>query len=107
MKATHRILAAIVALSGFLIALSGIVSARSDKESTDRGYSLPFGANPFAPGEVRTTTGSFIGADKFVPASYCARCHSDAHAQWRQSPHRNSFREPFYKKNVQSFIEQY
>ena len=107
MKATHRIPAAIVALTGLLIALCGIVSARTDGEKASRDYSLPFGPNLFAPGEVRTTTGSFISADKFVPASYCARCHADAHAQWQQSPHRNSFREPFYKKNVESFIEQY
>ncbi|HLG13691.1 MAG TPA: tetratricopeptide repeat protein [Blastocatellia bacterium] len=75
-------------------------------DSTDH-YRLPFGSNPFAPSEVRTTTGSFISADKFIPASYCARCHADAHRQWQESPHRNSFREPFYKKNVELFIDQY
>lgn len=72
-----------------------------------KGYDLPFGPNPFAPGEVRTSTGTFIRADQFIPASYCARCHADAHAQWLQSAHRNSFREPFYKKNVDLFISQY
>lgn len=69
-------------------------------------YSLPFGPNPFAPGEVRTSSGTFIEADKFIPAAYCARCHTDAHEQWQQSAHRNSFREPFYEKNVNLFIKE-
>ena len=71
-----------------------------------KDYNLPFGPNPFAPGEVRTSTGTFINADQFIPAAYCARCHEDSHEQWLQSAHRNSFREPFYKKNVELFISQ-
>ncbi len=39
-------------------------------------------------------------ASVFPPATYCARCHAGAYHQWEQSLHRNSFREPFYKKNV-------
>src|SRR5262249_62430961 len=100
----NRVATPIVILAVPLIALCALAGARDDVGSR---YNLPFGSNLFAPGEVRTTTGSFISADKFIPASYCARCHADAHAQWQQSPHRNSFREPFYKKNVESFIEQY
>jgi len=106
-KPANRIPAAITSLAIVLIAFCALASARSAREDLSRRYSLPFGQNLFAPGEVRTTTGSFISADKFIPASYCARCHQDAHAQWQQSPHRNSFREPFYKKNVELFIEQY
>jgi tetratricopeptide (TPR) repeat protein len=78
----------------------------SERSEQIKNYSLPFGPNPFAPGEVRTSTGAFIRADQFVPASYCSKCHDDAHAQWSQSAHRNSFREPFYKKNVDLFISQ-
>src|SRR5918993_3770572 len=70
-------------------------------------YNLPFGPNPFAPGEVQTSTGTFISADKFIPAAYCARCHSSAHAQWGESPHRSSFRGPFYQKNIDQFMKQY
>ena len=51
MKASQRITAAIVALTGLLIALCSIASARSYRENTNRDYSLPFGPNPFAPGE--------------------------------------------------------
>ena len=77
-----------------------------DTEGVKKDYHLPFGPNPFAPGETRTSSGTFIRADQFIPAAYCARCHTDTHAQWTQSAHRNSFREPFYQKNVELFISQ-
>jgi len=105
-KPANRLPSAITGLALVLIAFCTLTNARAGGEDRTRPYNLPFGPNLFAPGEVRTTTGSFISADKFVPASYCARCHQDAHAQWQQSPHRNSFREPFYKKNVELFIDQ-
>ncbi|HKD79541.1 MAG TPA: tetratricopeptide repeat protein [Candidatus Angelobacter sp.] len=40
-------------------------------------------------------------ASAFLPASYCAACHQDIHRQWRESAHANSFREPFYLRNVE------
>lgn len=69
-------------------------------------YALPFGPDPFAPSNAATATGTFIAAEKFIPAAACAKCHTDAHAQWSESAHRNSFREPFYQKNVNDLIEQ-
>ncbi|MGZ4829888.1 MAG: tetratricopeptide repeat protein, partial [Candidatus Angelobacter sp.] len=39
-------------------------------------------------------------------ATFCSRCHEDVHQQWRQSAHANSFRAPFYKKNVDLLIAQ-
>ena len=90
-------------------AVHGSDGQRGTNESKDekKDYNLPFGVNPFAPGEVQTSTGAFIGADRFFPASYCGRCHSGAHSQWAESPHRSSFRGPFYKKNIEDFIKQY
>lgn len=76
-------------------------------DGEERSYRFPFGVNRFAPGEVQTSTGEFISADRFIPASYCARCHSGAHAQWVESPHRNSFRGPFYQKNIEDFTKRY
>ncbi|MBA3321516.1 MAG: hypothetical protein H0T45_08755, partial [Pyrinomonadaceae bacterium] len=69
-------------------------------------YALPFGANPFAPSNAASATGAFIPAEDFIPADRCAKCHTDAHAQWNESAHRNSFREPFYQKNVNDLIAQ-
>ncbi len=71
-----------------------------------QNYDLKFGPNPFAPSNASTTTGTFIPGDMFVPAKRCGTCHTDAHAQWRQSAHGNAFREPFYQKNVKDIQNQ-
>ncbi|HMF57451.1 MAG TPA: multiheme c-type cytochrome, partial [Pyrinomonadaceae bacterium] len=75
-------------------------------EEISRNYDLRFGQNPFAPSNATTTTGGFIPGDQFVSSTRCAQCHTDAHAQWRQSAHGNAFREPFYQKNVRDLISQ-
>lgn len=69
-------------------------------------YDFKFGANPFSPGNATTTTGTFIPGEMFVPSKRCGTCHTDAHAQWRQSAHGNAFREPFYQKNVKDLQTQ-
>jgi Tfp pilus assembly protein PilF len=69
-------------------------------------YDYKFGANPFSPGNATTTTGTFIPGEMFVPSKRCGTCHTDAHAQWRQSAHGNAFREPFYQKNVKDLQTQ-
>jgi Tfp pilus assembly protein PilF len=71
-----------------------------------RTYDFKFGANPFSPGNATTTTGTFLPGEMFVPAKRCGTCHTDAHAQWRQSAHGNAFREPFYQKNVKDLQTQ-
>jgi tetratricopeptide (TPR) repeat protein len=69
-------------------------------------YDFKFGANPFSPGNATTTSGTFIPGEMFVAAKRCGTCHTDAHAQWRQSAHGNAFREPFYQKNVKDLQTQ-
>jgi Tfp pilus assembly protein PilF len=76
------------------------------QEMVAKSYDLRFGQNPFAPSNASSTTGTFIPGSKFLPASRCAQCHTDTHAQWRQSAHGNAFREPFYQKNVKDIISQ-
>jgi hypothetical protein len=71
-----------------------------------QNYDLKFGPNPFAPSNASSTTGTFIPGEMFVPAKRCGTCHTDAHAQWRQSAHGNAFREPFYQKNVKDIQNQ-
>ncbi len=68
------------------------------------GYEMPFGANPFAPSNSKTTTGRLIEQSEFIPAARCASCHKETHAEWSESAHRNSFREPFYQANVNHLI---
>jgi Flp pilus assembly protein TadD len=69
-------------------------------------YRLPFGDNPFLPSQAKSGSSGFIEAAAFPKAEYCAKCHEDAHRQWRESAHANSFRAPFYKKNVDMLIQQ-
>ncbi|MEP6706365.1 MAG: tetratricopeptide repeat protein [Pyrinomonadaceae bacterium] len=75
-------------------------------EEISRNYDFKFGPNPFAPSNATSTTGTFIPGEKFVPSTRCGTCHTDAHAQWRQSAHGNAFREPFYQKNVKDLQSQ-
>ncbi len=86
-------------------------AAANDPDSTyaqeiSRNYDFKFGPNPFSPGNATTTTGTFIPGDMFVSSKRCGTCHTDAHAQWRQSAHGNAFREPFYQKNVKDLQTQ-
>lgn len=86
------------------------LAAKTDKPDyaalVAKSYDFRFGQNPFAPSNASSTTGTFIPGSKFLPASRCANCHGDAHAQWRQSAHGNAFREPFYQRNVKDIISQ-
>ena len=75
-------------------------------EEISKNYDFKFGPNPFSPGNATTTTGTFIPGDMFVLSKRCGTCHTDAHAQWRQSAHGNAFREPFYQKNVKDLQSQ-
>ncbi|MBD0327508.1 MAG: hypothetical protein ICV68_13810, partial [Pyrinomonadaceae bacterium] len=75
-------------------------------EEISKDYDFKFGSNPFAPSNATTTTGKFIPGSKFIASARCAECHTDSHEQWLQSAHRNSFREPFYQKNVKDLISQ-
>src|SRR5205823_2945989 len=75
-------------------------------QEISKNYDFKFGRNPFAPSNATTTTGKFIPGDMFISATRCQKCHTDAHAQWLQSAHRNAFREPFYQKNVKDLTSQ-
>lgn len=69
--------------------------------SVAASYSYRFGArNPFAPSNAQSANGAFLPPSAFPTAEYCGHCHAAAYAQWKDSLHRNSFREPFYTKNV-------
>jgi len=69
-------------------------------------YRLPFGPNPYLPSEAKADFAGFLQPADIPSAAYCGHCHAEAHAQWRQSAHANSFRAPWYLKNVQQLIEE-
>jgi Flp pilus assembly protein TadD len=74
-------------------------------QATASHYNFRFGADkPFLPSDATTDTGEFIDPNSFLTAKYCGHCHQAAYAQWRQSAHANSFRAPWYVKNVNLLI---
>lgn len=76
-------------------------------QSISEHYNLRFGADkPFLPSNATTDTGEFIDPKSFPTAKYCGHCHKEAHAEWRQSAHANSFRAPWYVKNVNVLIRE-
>jgi tetratricopeptide (TPR) repeat protein len=85
---------------------SRLLGASTYQKQAEKNYHFSFGANPFLPSRALSSTGQFIPADAFPRAAYCAKCHEDAHREWRQSAHANSFRAPFYLRNIELLIQQ-
>ncbi|HTW81931.1 MAG TPA: tetratricopeptide repeat protein [Terracidiphilus sp.] len=74
-------------------------------QSVAEHYKLPFSPDhPFWPSNATTDTGQFIDPKSFLSAKYCGHCHQEAYAEWRQSAHANSFKTPWYVKNVNLLI---
>lgn len=70
-------------------------------ETIAKTYDFRFGPEkPFLPSNATTDSGEFLDPKTFPTAAYCGHCHQESHKQWRQSAHANSFRAPWYKKNV-------
>jgi tetratricopeptide (TPR) repeat protein len=70
-------------------------------------YNYAFGKDtPFLPSNATSSNGQFLSPKSFPTAQYCGHCHQEAYHQWRQSAHSNSFRAPWYLKNVNSLIDE-
>ena len=70
-------------------------------------YNYAFGKDaPFLPSNATTVNGQFLSPKSFPTAQYCGHCHQEAYRQWRQSVHSNSFRAPWYLKNVNTLIDE-
>jgi len=101
-----RVLAAALLLAGTTFLIAGESKDLPADTRAPAHYELPFGDNPFLPSQARTDAAGFLSPAAFPKAEYCAKCHADAHRQWRESAHANSFRAPFYRKNVDLLIAQ-
>jgi tetratricopeptide (TPR) repeat protein len=76
-------------------------------DSVSTRYNYAFGKeSPFLPSNAMTANGQFINPRSVLNAEYCGRCHQEAYHQWRQSVHSNSFRQPWYLKNVNMLIDE-
>jgi hypothetical protein len=70
-------------------------------------YNYAFGKDtPFLPSNANSYNGDFMSPKSFLTAQYCGHCHQESYHQWRQSAHSNSFRAPWYLKNVNLLIEE-
>jgi tetratricopeptide (TPR) repeat protein/nitrate/TMAO reductase-like tetraheme cytochrome c subunit len=78
----------------------------SSDSSSPIGYRLPFGPNPYLPSQAEAQFSGFLQPSDFPSAEYCGACHQAIYRQWRQSVHANSFRAPYYKKNVELLISE-
>src|SRR6202789_1472769 len=76
-------------------------------DSVASHYNYAFGADaPFLPSNATSSTGQFLSPKSFPTAQYCGHCHQEAYHQWRESVHSNSFRAPWYLKNVNLLIDE-
>ncbi|MFZ0394051.1 MAG: tetratricopeptide repeat protein [Terracidiphilus sp.] len=70
-------------------------------------YNYAFGKDsPFLPSNAMSYNGQFLSPASFPTAEYCGHCHKAAYAEWRESVHSNSFRPPWYLKNVNALIDE-
>jgi tetratricopeptide (TPR) repeat protein len=76
-------------------------------DSVASRYNYAFGKDtPFLPSNATSSNGQFLSPKSFYTAQYCGHCHQEAYHQWRQSVHSNSFRAPWYLKNVNMLIDE-
>lgn len=85
--------------------ITGPTSAFHDSVASRYNYAFGKGA-PFLPSNATTSNGQFVSPKSFPTAQYCGHCHQEAYRQWRQSVHSNSFRAPWYLKNVNLLIDE-
>jgi tetratricopeptide (TPR) repeat protein len=104
-KAVVALLSCIALFGSLAFAIATSRNFRAERQHYSaqirKTYNLRFGPEePFLPSNAQTESGEFIQPGAFPTAAYCGHCHAGVYEQWRQSLHSNSFREPFYKKNV-------
>lgn len=76
-------------------------------DSVASRYNYAFGKeSPFLPSNAMTANGQFVNPRSVLTAEYCGHCQQEAYHQWRQSVHSNSFRQPWYLKNVNMLIDE-
>lgn len=63
-------------------------------------YSLPFGANPFAPAELRTPDGTLVNWRSVPSSRSCGECHLREFMEWNASMHAISDRDIIYDSTV-------
>jgi Flp pilus assembly protein TadD len=109
-----RILACFVVSVALLLATAKFITYSQSDDGLDgqkyadrirQTYNFRFGKDNLSlPGNAAIEGNTFIQAGAFPEAEYCAHCHEEAYAQWRQALHSNSFRTPFYRTSVNILV---
>ena len=93
---------------GFIVAVLACVGSvhKALAGDTQKSYEGKVGSSaaPYLPSQAKSTFNGFLSPTQFPTAEFCGKCHEDVHKEWRQSAHANSFRNPFYIKNVNLLI---
>ena len=63
-------------------------------------YTLPFGKNPFAPGELKTTDHALVDWRGIPSARACGECHKQEFMEWVTSMHAVSDSDQIYDTSV-------
>ena len=103
-------LALVVFLFGFLKSIRAGTDVTEDRAQyaarIRETYSFKIApGQPFLPSNAKIEGDDFIQPGAFPTAQYCRHCHEASYHEWRQSLHANSFRTPFYRKNVNLLIQ--
>lgn len=109
MKRLHPILRhtmLVAALSGVGIFVAALLLAPPDSLAVDakKGlpfYEMPFGGNPFAPGELQTPDRNMVDWRGVPSARECAECHRQEFIEWRTSMHAISDEDLIYATTVE------
>lgn len=72
-----------------------------DAEKDMPFYTLPFGKNPFAPGELKTTDHALIDWRGIPSARACGECHKQEFMEWVTSIHAISDEDLIYATTVE------
>jgi hypothetical protein len=76
-------------------------------DSVASRYNYAFGKDtPFLPSNATDIQRPVHEPQGLPHAQYCGHCHQEAYHQWRESVHSNSFRAPWYLKNVNALIDE-
>ncbi len=65
-------------------------------------YSLPWGDNPFFPGELTTGDGRFADWQTVPSAGFCAQCHDKEYREWAVSIHSVSGPDLIYETAIEA-----
>ena len=85
------------ALAALTVVLAAVYRPVAYQDGTPKGYSLPYGPNPFAPSNATTASGGIVDVRRLMGSEGCADCHRQIYDEWKASAHRWSSTDLVYR----------